>query len=133
MRAGKPYKAAGTAMFLVAMLSMAWSAVESRPVDRGLDRRIDALLEDYVLPDGNPAPRPVVEVVDLGRPAAAASSCIEWRIRIQPGAAETLSDAALDDLLAHELAHLLVCAETGRNAGHGREWWDRYQSLAGLT
>ena len=101
MRAGKPFKDAGVALFLVVLLSTAGHAVETRPVERDFDRRLENLLADYVLPDGTPATPPTVEVVDLGRPAAAASSCVEWRIRIQPGAAETLCDDALDDLIAH--------------------------------
>lgn len=133
MRAGKPLKDAGAAVFLFMVLASAWSAVEPRPQDRALDARVADLLLDYVLPDGSSPPPPTIVVADLGRPAAAASSCVDWRIQLQPGAVASLSDKALDDLLAHELAHLLVCAETGRNAGHGREWWDRYQSLAGLT
>ena len=51
----------------------------------------------------------------------------------QRGWSASLSDAALDELLAHELAHLAVCAETGRSDGHGDGWWRRYHALVDLT
>jgi hypothetical protein len=59
----------------------------------------------------------------------ASASCDRWRIRVRPGAAATLSDTALDELHAPELAHLVVCAETGRRTAHDTEWWRAYRQI----
>ena len=133
-RAGHALKDLGGAILVVLVLSAFGTAVEPRDQDRGFDARVAALLTEYgARNDGHAPVQPTIVVQALRGGAIASSSCDDWRIAIRPGAAASLSDAALDELLAHELAHLLVCAETGRSAAHGAEWWRRYHALRGLT
>lgn len=132
-RAGNALKDLGAAIFMVLVLSAFGTAVEPRDEDRGFDARVAALLTDYATRDGRVLNQPVVVLRELRGGAVASSNCGDWRIAIRPGVAASLSDEALDELLAHELAHLLVCAETGRSAAHGTEWWRRYHALRNLT
>ncbi len=132
-RAGNALKDLGGAILVVLVLSAFGTAVEPRDEDRGFDARIAALLTEYTARDGQPLDQPTVVLQNLRGGAIASSSCDHWRIAIRPGVAASLSDDALDELLAHELAHLLVCAETGRSAAHGTEWWHRYHALRNLT
>lgn len=129
----KALKGLGGAVFMVLVLSAFGTAVEPSDQERGLDARLATLLTDYIARDGRERDRPTVELRDVQRGAIASSSCDQWRIAISPGVIQRLSDEALDELLAHELAHLLVCAETGRSAAHGTEWWARYHALRNLT
>ena len=124
----------GAAASVILMLTVLGTAAETdASADRALDSRVAALLEAYAQSDDVTLPQPSIVIANLDGPAVASSNCDEWRIRVRTGAAESLSDAALDELLAHELAHLLVCAETGRSADHGAEWWQRYHALVDLT
>ncbi len=132
-RARNALKDLGGAVLVVLVLSAFGTAVEPRNQDRALDARVAALLSEYTARDGLRLDQPAIVVRELRGGAIASSSCDDWRIAIRPGAAASLSDAALDELLAHELAHLLVCAETGRSAAHGAEWWRRYHALVNLT
>src|SRR5690606_3807727 len=127
-------KDCGAAVFIVLVLAAFGSAAGTDTAeDRTLDARVAALLDAYAQPEGELLRQPSVVVANLDGPAVASSNCDEWRIRVRRGAVEALSDAALDELLAHELAHLVVCAETGRSAGHGADWWQRYHALIDLT
>ena len=132
-RAGTALKDLGGAIFMVLVLSAFGTAVEPSDPDRSFDARVAALLTDYTARDGRALVRPSVVLQELQGGAVASASCAHWRIAIRPGVATSLSDDALDELLAHELAHLLVCAETGRSAAHGADWWHRYHALRGLT
>lgn len=132
-RAGNALKDLGGAVLMVLVLSAFGTAVEPRDQDRGFDARIAALLTAYAARDGEALAQPSIELRALSGGAVASASCVDWRIAIQPGVAASLSDEALDELLAHELAHLIVCAETGRSAAHGAEWWRRYHAIRGLT
>ena len=123
----------GTAVLLIVLLGAFGAAAESEPADRGLDARVAALIAAYGRIDGELLRHPSVVIANFDGPAVASSNCGEWRISVRRGAVASLSDAALDELLAHELAHLAVCAETGRSDGHGDGWWRRYHALVNLT
>ncbi|MEX0899991.1 MAG: SprT-like domain-containing protein [Gammaproteobacteria bacterium] len=132
-RVGNALRDLGGAVLVVLVLSAFGTAVEPRDQERGIDARVAALLTGYAASDGRALHHPRVVLQELRGGAVASSSCDDWRIAIRPEAASNLSDDALDELLAHELAHLLVCAETGRSAAHGSEWWRRYHALRNLT
>ena len=123
----------GTAVLVLVLLGAFGTAAESGPVDRGLDARVAALIAEYGAVDGELLRHPSVVIANFDGPAVASSNCSEWRISVRTGAAASLSDTALDELLAHELAHLVECAETGQSSGHGASWWLRYHALVDLT
>lgn len=132
--ATRPLRDLGWAVAIVAMLGMFWTVVEPRPEyaalgERHLEARVQLLLESYEHPDGVAVGLPRVELADWDGAGVASASCSDWRIRVRPGAVADLPDHALDELLAHELAHLLVCAELGRRAAHDTEWWNMYRRL----
>jgi hypothetical protein len=115
----KAWRDAGTALALLLVLGLFWSAVEPRELESRLAAMVDT--EQMEMPS--------LVIADWQGPGLASASCDHWRITIRPGAVATLSERALDDLLAHELAHLMVCAEHGRGIGHGSEWWQVYNDL----
>ena len=123
----------GTAVLVLVLLGAFGTAAESVPTDRKLDARVAALIDEYGQVDGALLRHPSVVIANFDGPAVASSNCSEWRISVRAGAAASLSDAALDELLAHELAHLVECAETGQSSGHGVAWWHRYHVLVDLT
>lgn len=132
----RPLRDLGWAIGIVMMLGVFWTAVEPRPEapgqgERLVEARVLLLLERYEHPDGVAIALPEILIADWDGAGVASASCADWRIRVRPGAVSELPDAALDELLAHELAHLLVCAEKGRRAAHDTEWWRMYHHLVG--
>lgn len=115
----KPWRDLGAALAVLLVLGLFWGAVEPRELEGRLAAMVD--------PDFMEVPSLVI--ADWQGPGLASASCAHWRITIRPGALASLSDHALDDLLVHELAHLMVCAEHGRGAAHGSEWWQVYNEL----
>ncbi|MEH0873490.1 SprT family zinc-dependent metalloprotease [Pectobacterium cacticida] len=46
----------------------------------------------------------------------------QWEIRLNPVLLQENQQAFIDEVVPHELAHLLVFARFGRVAPHGKEW-----------
>ncbi|ACS84359.1 SprT family zinc-dependent metalloprotease [Musicola paradisiaca] len=70
---------------------------------------------------GSDYPEPSVSYRQRG--ATAGSAWLKnWEIRINPVLLQENQQTFIDEVVPHELAHLLVYARFGQTAPHGREW-----------
>ncbi|MGM3190745.1 SprT family zinc-dependent metalloprotease [Dickeya dadantii subsp. dieffenbachiae] len=70
---------------------------------------------------GSDYPEPAVNYQQRGSTAGSAW-LKEWEIRLNPVLLRENQQAFIDEVVPHELAHLLVYARFGKAAPHGREW-----------
>lgn len=57
----------------------------------------------------------------------------QWEIRLNPVLLLENQQAFIDDVVPHELAHLLVWKEFGRVAPHGKEWKWMMETVLGVS
>ncbi|MBY6018775.1 SprT family zinc-dependent metalloprotease [Halomonas denitrificans] len=80
---------------------------------------------------GRPFPRPSVSLKMRGQSAGAAH-LQDNRLRFNPVLLEENPDAFLDEVVPHEVAHLLVWHSFGKVAPHGRQWQAMMRDVFGL-
>lgn len=69
----------------------------------------------------DPLPEPAISWQQRGTTAGSAW-LKEWQIRLNPILCEENPSAFVEQVVPHELAHLLVWKKFGRVAPHGQEW-----------
>ncbi|MGM3174431.1 SprT family zinc-dependent metalloprotease [Dickeya lacustris] len=70
---------------------------------------------------GQHYPEPAINYQQRG--AIAGSAWLkQWEIRLNPVLLQENQQAFVDEVVPHELAHLLVYARFGKTAPHGKEW-----------
>jgi SprT protein len=77
-------------------------------------------------------PRPRLSYNQRGK-AAGTAHLQRWEIRLNPLLLVENQALFLHEVIAHELAHLLVFARHGRVAPHGHHWQTMMQQVFGLT
>ena len=77
-------------------------------------------------------PRPVLSYTQRGK-AAGTAHLHRWEIRLNPVLLVDNLELFLHEVIAHELAHLLVFARHGRVAPHGRAWQAMMRQVFGLA
>ena len=77
-------------------------------------------------------PRPVLSYTQRGK-AAGTAHLHRWEIRLNPVLLVDNLELFLHEVIAHELAHLLVFARHGRVAPHGKAWQAMMRQVFGLT
>ena len=77
-------------------------------------------------------PRPVLSYTQRGK-AAGTAHLHRWEIRLNPVLLVDNLELFLHEVIAHELAHLLVFARHGRVAPHGKAWQAMMRQVFGLA
>ena len=77
-------------------------------------------------------PRPVLSYTQRGK-AAGTAHLHRWEIRLNPVLLVDNQELFLHEVIAHELAHLLVFARHGRVAPHGKAWQAMMRQVFGLA
>jgi SprT protein len=77
-------------------------------------------------------PRPALRYTQRGK-AAGTAHLQRWEIRLNPLLLVENQALFLHEVIAHELAHLLVFARHGRCAPHGHHWQVMMQQVFGLA
>ena len=77
-------------------------------------------------------PRPQLSFTQRGK-AAGTAHLQRWEIRLNPVLLVENQALFLHEVIAHELAHLLVFARHGRVAPHGRAWQAMMRQVFGLA
>ncbi|WP_409422386.1 SprT family zinc-dependent metalloprotease [Pseudaeromonas sp. ZJS20] len=81
-----------------------------------------------------PAGRPLPQLSFNQRGKAAGTARLsQWAIRLNPVLLAAHPQVFLDEVLPHELAHLLVFARHGRTRPHGVQWQRLMQDTFGLA
>lgn len=76
---------------------------------------------------------PEPKLVYQQRGTAAGTAWLEkWEIRLNPVLLLENQQAFIDEVVPHELAHLLVWKKFGRVAPHGKEWKWMMESILGV-
>ncbi len=76
-------------------------------------------------------PRPILSYTQRGK-AAGTAHLHRWEIRLNPVLLVDNLELFLHEVIAHELAHLLVFARHGRGAPHGKPWQVMMRQVFGL-
>lgn len=104
-------------------LPVAFQQAVMRALRERLDQANQKLATDYPLP----------KVVYQQRGTAAGTAWLEkYEIRLNPVLLTENLHAFIDEVVPHELAHLLVWKRFGRVAPHGREWKWMMESVFGI-
>lgn len=88
------------------------------------------LLRDDQWPAGRPLPR--LSFNQRGK-AAGTARLSQWAIRLNPVLLSAHPQVFLDEVIPHELAHLLVFARHGRTRPHGVPWQRLMRETFGLV
>ncbi|CRH30687.1 Protein SprT {ECO:0000255/HAMAP-Rule:MF_00746} [Pantoea ananatis] len=104
-------------------LPIALQQAVMRALRSGLERANEKLEQHY------PEPRLVYQQ----RGTAAGTAWLEkWEIRLNPVLLMENQQAFIDEVIPHELAHLLVWKTFGRVAPHGKEWKWMMETVLGV-
>ena len=76
-------------------------------------------------------PSPILSYTQRGK-AAGTAHLHRWEIRLNPVLLVDNLELFLHEVIAHELAHLLVFARHGRGAPHGKPWQLMMRQVFGL-
>ena len=76
-------------------------------------------------------PEPELTFSQRGK-AAGSAHLPHWQIRLNPVLLCANTQVFLEEVIPHELCHLLIFRYHGRTAPHGREWKSLMQQLYGL-
>lgn len=77
---------------------------------------------------------PEPEILYQQRGTTAGTAWLQsWQIRLNPVLLVENGQAFVDEVVPHELAHLLVWKQFGRVAPHGKEWKWMMESVLGVT
>ena len=76
-------------------------------------------------------PQPLLSFTQRGK-AAGTAHLQRWEIRLNPVLLADNRQAFIEEVIPHELCHLLVFKRHGKTAPHGREWQALMQQLFAL-
>lgn len=99
--------------------------------------RVDACFAQAEARLGRPFPRPRIHLNMRGR-AAGSARLQTWELRFNPALCQANQQAFMDEVVPHEVAHLLVHALWGEGRGrsrvlpHGRQWQSVMREVFGL-
>lgn len=103
-----------------------------------LTERVDACFSQAEARLGRSFPRPCIYLNMRGR-AAGSARLQTWELRFNPALYEANQQAFMDEVVPHEVAHLLVYALWGEGRGrnrvlpHGRQWQSVMREVFGLA
>lgn len=103
----------------------------SQPDERQLRQRIADCLLQASRVYRRPFPQPSLQLNQRGK-AAGSARLREWCIRLNPLLLADNPRAFWEEVIPHEVAHLVVHALWGRTAPHGPEWRQVMTDVFGL-
>ncbi len=101
------------------------------PDEAQLRQRIADCLLQASQAYGRPFPQPALRLDQRGK-AAGSARLTNWCIRLNPVLLADNPHAFFEEVIPHEVAHLVVFALWGRTAPHGPEWRSVMQQVFGL-